>query len=1462
MRTLLLLLFALPLTAQTLMMTPADLAFLRSEAAANSPRWQALKADCDALYPRVVQVLTPGMLDGNYSDINTGGPWAYGTTTIKGGYEGGDMAYAIFPLGLCYATTIGNTGFPDQTRAAAYGAKAKDILMTLAKPTAWMTRPIPVANVVVSNGTATVNTPHSVTAGYYFVVTIGGTGNTTLDQRQQAYAPTLTSFTFPTTAPDGTYTPTSIDFTISTDAENGVRRSIGQVVPGTTTRLNMISGSVFYVGQQVRVWGFSAPYNVLNGTWTAAAATAGTTLRLPVNTTGLSTTTTLPMGAFAAPLEDAFRITSITTGATTTITCTGSNFAAGQTVRVWGLSAPYDVLNGSWTAASGTGTTTLKVAYDSSALSNYTAPAGSTEYAGGLQRLKLHAQTITGLAVGQTVTVTGVRGCTGANGQWKISTITKPLTVTAVDGSPALAMDGSCFFDAPRQSSDAGYHLRHLLPALAIGYDWVGALLSPTEKQAVVDKMVETFWISNDSTLYPNLVHPMSNYYTATISGFALADVSMNTQLPQRVRDWIQGRVNFMASFYGIWIAQGGYPQGLRDYGNQELGRIYRSAVAAYKAGSDWRAAPANFTWLDGTLNYMMGTIAPDYVQTEDYGVVGTVGGYKTPQDTRISADSTVAIAAWANAVGHASAAKFSKFHRETLANVKAAATVYLPAYNNAYEAGVRSLPVWDFLLERDWTEADWTPSALTYYAFTGDYAISRTAWNDPNAVYLTLQSNVHVDQAGQGKEKMKLGEVTIRRGGNKRLVGTAEGFVARVGTKGNVDDLHWQNGYSNQTVMRFNRFYNGLWASATAYGGSQYYSNWCSAGTNLDATDRNLIPNYNPAVTSMSANAQPRLTHKVDQSSFSYWRAEKLECYYTYSATQVAPTTDHKNHVQSWKREVVFLRPSGVAVVRDVSKVRFSTDDRFINWVVPKGGTITDVVGGKQFTVSSTLLGGDIGAITFLEPAGLQVSQVDCIKSDQKTSYNACDRLEVRPAANDHTNDIFFTMLDPSGDLTALHSAAMLPSTNGTALEIGTDALVAFAGETLPMTYTLATASQRNHIVIGLTPGESYKAITNGSTITIASISTLGESGQTMVADSAGTIVFQFGLDPTQPYISTTTLPDAVQNTVYSAPLAAVNGTPPYQWSVLSGTLPTGLSLTTAGTLTGTPEQTGLFSFRVRAQDAAAKTAEADLALNVQAPVPAIQITTTSLPAGQENQSYEQLLAVSGGTLPLQWSVPGGAECLSGLGLSLDQTGRISGKPQASGTCALTVQVQDGNHISASRQYQLLVQGAAPLMTAFTVAGSSSAAVTFGYRGLQRAQGCEVNALNGAVIQASATSDSGSGRRTVLLTGLQPDTQYRLSAYCGSAGLAQSVLFQTRPEQTGTSSITIGLAAPERVGAWNAVIQYGLQGLTSSISASCPDKCKVVLSGLSRGALYQYRWQWTGGSQTPSSSTRYFVVP
>jgi hypothetical protein len=83
---------------------------------------------------------------------------------------------------------------------------------------------------------------------------------------------------------------------------------------------------------------------------------------------------------------------------------------------------------------------------------------------------------------------------------------------------------------------------------------------------------------------------------------------------------------------------------------------------------------------------------------------------------------------------------------------------------------------------------------------------------------------------------------------------------------------------------------------------------------------------------------------------------------------------------------------------------------------------------------------------------------------------------------------------------------------------------------------------------------------------------------------------------------ITTTSLSNGVVSVVYSATLKGSGGTLPYSWSMISGSLPPGLTLATNGVITGTPTALGTFSFTVQVRDAGnpVQTATKSLTLTI----------------------------------------------------------------------------------------------------------------------------------------------------------------------------------------------------------------------------------------------------------------------
>jgi len=109
-------------------------------------------------------------------------------------------------------------------------------------------------------------------------------------------------------------------------------------------------------------------------------------------------------------------------------------------------------------------------------------------------------------------------------------------------------------------------------------------------------------------------------------------------------------------------------------------------------------------------------------------------------------------------------------------------------------------------------------------------------------------------------------------------------------------------------------------------------------------------------------------------------------------------------------------------------------------------------------------------------------------------------------------------------------------------------------------------------------------------------------KSGFRATAGTAST-TFRAWLGTVPSVLSITTtspLPNGTSGVSYSTTLAATGGTPSYTWALISGALPTGLTLSSNGTITGTPSSTGTFNFTVRVTDSISTMVTRQLAMTV----------------------------------------------------------------------------------------------------------------------------------------------------------------------------------------------------------------------------------------------------------------------
>lgn len=136
-----------------------------------------------------------------------------------------------------------------------------------------------------------------------------------------------------------------------------------------------------------------------------------------------------------------------------------------------------------------------------------------------------------------------------------------------------------------------------------------------------------------------------------------------------------------------------------------------------------------------------------------------------------------------------------------------------------------------------------------------------------------------------------------------------------------------------------------------------------------------------------------------------------------------------------------------------------------------------------------------------------------------------------------------------------------------------------------------------------------------------------------------------------------------------------------PYQYRILSGELPPGLSLSKDGVVSGTPTQAGTWKVWIELSDqdpptaswCLPKKAERQFTFDV---LPALSIQQQSLAPTIVGRPYSVQLTAEGGGGQL-WSLASGA---LPPGITLSETGLLSGVPTQVGDFQFVVRVTDGN--------------------------------------------------------------------------------------------------------------------------------------------------------------------------------------
>ncbi|MGH2862554.1 MAG: G1 family glutamic endopeptidase, partial [Solirubrobacteraceae bacterium] len=233
------------------------------------------------------------------------------------------------------------------------------------------------------------------------------------------------------------------------------------------------------------------------------------------------------------------------------------------------------------------------------------------------------------------------------------------------------------------------------------------------------------------------------------------------------------------------------------------------------------------------------------------------------------------------------------------------------------------------------------------------------------------------------------------------------------------------------------------------------------------------------------------------------------------------------------------------------------------------------------------------------------------------------------------------------------------------------------------------------------------------------------------------------------------------------------------WSWTIQSGSLPSGLSLSSAGTIAGTPAASAAgtqSTFTAQATNSQCPGSPASKTFTLSVAVPPMSITTTSLPGGTYQQTYSptQLQVTGGQPGDYQWSASGWD--WSTTGLSLSTSGVLSGTPQRTGTYNVTFTVVDSIGATPSVSVTMPVTIAYPPLQI-----TSPTSLSDGHQGV---------AYTG--VQFVAAGGSGTGQ----------SSQYQADNYTWAAtelptGMSMSVqgALSGTPTQYGTFTVAVTVA-------------------------------------------------------------------
>lgn len=163
--------------------------------------------------------------------------------------------------------------------------------------------------------------------------------------------------------------------------------------------------------------------------------------------------------------------------------------------------------------------------------------------------------------------------------------------------------------------------------------------------------------------------------------------------------------------------------------------------------------------------------------------------------------------------------------------------------------------------------------------------------------------------------------------------------------------------------------------------------------------------------------------------------------------------------------------------------------------------------------------------------------------------------------------------------------------------------------------------------------------------------------------------------------------LPDGMVGEVYEYKLIVSGGQEPYSFVVSSGSLPDGLSISSDGTITGTPNKAGTFTFSIKVSDDKGETVTKEYTIII---IEELALNPSNPPDSRVNVPYPEFsFTATGGVGPYEFSIDSGS---LPTGLTMSSTGEITGTPLYAGNYTFSVRVEDGREEFVVHEYTIYI--------------------------------------------------------------------------------------------------------------------------------------------------------------------------